>query len=109
MGAMADAVFAEMAKEPILELIAQSIRKKEMRKPKRKYHKVRSEETANAKRQRAREHQKVAILKKNNVDAVATADDRGKIFGSRFLDANSKKDVFALPREESAKRKREAT
>merc|ERR1712154_359936 len=46
-------------------------------------------------------------LKKNNFEETANAQQRAKIFGSRYLDRNSKKDVFKLPREliGTAKRK----
>eukprot|EP01083_Nonionella_stella_P210172 761137_1 len=45
-------------------------------------------------------------LKKNNFDGVANADDRGKIFGSRYLDRNSKKNVFKIPRGDGSNKKR---
>eukprot|EP01083_Nonionella_stella_P036112 98542_1 len=82
-------IFNEISNEPVFNQTYKED-KKGKKKGKKRPHFNRNEN----KKQKKNE----AKLKGNNMERVASAADRGKIFGSRYLDRNSKKDVFKLPR-----------
>ena len=102
---IANDIFNQISNESVSKLIQQSIKLNEIGMNKQSKQKRVNQRRNFNNRQQKQINTNNAKLKRNNVDIVADPDNRDKIFGSRYVDRNSKKDVFKLPRNNNDKKK----